>query len=463
MYEAGNAAMPSPHIVLAAVLAGLIALGAGALFVHQSLEGSLPREAGQATDVARQDTNEGAERQNPPGDKADKESAAALAGEEEATSPSAVSPLGLTGSLSGKASETENGIGFDVVRVEPTGEAVIAGRARPNARVEILSNGKVVASAKANATGSFVAIPEQPLAPGSHDLSLRVTQEGGASSEEADERVAIVVPETSDGDVLVVAEAPGRASEILVAPRAAGGEAPDGDRHIASGSSGGADNPAALRPSESGDAGAPKEHGRDGTDAPADAERTAQDAAGAVGTDAQELTVEAVETDSGTMYVAGAGEPGTTVRVYVDNAPLAETQVNEGGRWVVQSPKDLAEGEVAVRADQLAPSGSDVTARSEVAFTRTLEDGALVPAAGTASDGSVAVDGELAAPRSIIIRRGDNLWTLSRRNYGQGIRYTTIYAANQDQIRNPDLIYPGQVFTLPTRDKSWDKEADEAG
>ena len=48
-----------------------------------------------------------------------------------------------------------------------------------------------------------------------------------------------------------------------------------------------------------------------------------------------------------------------------------------------------------------------------------------------------------------IIRRGDNLWTIARRVYGEGIRYTTIYEANQSQIRNPNLIYPGQVFDLP--------------
>lgn len=49
-----------------------------------------------------------------------------------------------------------------------------------------------------------------------------------------------------------------------------------------------------------------------------------------------------------------------------------------------------------------------------------------------------------------IIRRGDNLWTIARRVYGQGIKYTAIYDANDDQIRDPDKIYPGQVFALPT-------------
>ena len=48
-----------------------------------------------------------------------------------------------------------------------------------------------------------------------------------------------------------------------------------------------------------------------------------------------------------------------------------------------------------------------------------------------------------------IVSRGDNLWRISRRVYGRGVRYTVIYSANQDQIRSPRLIYPGQVFVLP--------------
>jgi nucleoid-associated protein YgaU len=56
----------------------------------------------------------------------------------------------------------------------------------------------------------------------------------------------------------------------------------------------------------------------------------------------------------------------------------------------------------------------------------------------------------------VIIRRGDNLWRIARRNYGRGIKYHAIYTANQDQIRNPHRIYPGQVFVIPTRDRSWE-------
>lgn len=59
-------------------------------------------------------------------------------------------------------------------------------------------------------------------------------------------------------------------------------------------------------------------------------------------------------------------------------------------------------------------------------------------------------DAQRFAAGKAIIRRGDNLWTIARRVYGEGIKYTTIYEANTGQIRDPHRIYPGQVFDLPT-------------
>lgn len=53
-----------------------------------------------------------------------------------------------------------------------------------------------------------------------------------------------------------------------------------------------------------------------------------------------------------------------------------------------------------------------------------------------------------------IIRKGDNLWTIARRVYGSGIRYTTIYEANANDISNPNLIFPGQVFSLPAESQT---------
>ena len=54
-----------------------------------------------------------------------------------------------------------------------------------------------------------------------------------------------------------------------------------------------------------------------------------------------------------------------------------------------------------------------------------------------------------AEPGSIVVQPGNSLWRIARRTYGEGIRYSLIFEANKDQIRDPDLIYPGQVFSLP--------------
>jgi nucleoid-associated protein YgaU len=69
-------------------------------------------------------------------------------------------------------------------------------------------------------------------------------------------------------------------------------------------------------------------------------------------------------------------------------------------------------------------------------------------ATGAASSSSNAVIPEI---RTTTIVQGDNLWRISRKIYGQGTRYTWIYEANTKQIRNPNLIYPGQIFVMPEK------------
>ena len=48
------------------------------------------------------------------------------------------------------------------------------------------------------------------------------------------------------------------------------------------------------------------------------------------------------------------------------------------------------------------------------------------------------------------VKRGDCLWNIAKRFYGNGAKYTTIYIANRSKIRNPNLIYPGQVLWIPS-------------
>lgn len=176
------------------------------------------------------------------------------------------------------------------------------------------------------------------------------------------------------------------------------------------------------------------------------------------------VTVEAVESEKDKVYVAGTGEPGSSVRVYVGDDFQGEAQVNSSGKWLVQGSKNISEGNVEVRADLIAEDGNTVDARAAVTFEKE-QDKQIVLTKVVASGASGETDGQGAEVKKalpvVIIRKGDNLWRISRRLYGHGVRYTTIYQANQEQIRNPDLIYPGQVFLTPEGDLNW-KPADES-
>lgn len=134
--------------------------------------------------------------------------------------------------------------------------------------------------------------------------------------------------------------------------------------------------------------------------------------------------------DRGKVTISGEAAPGAAVRAYVDDKLMAEGTAGPDGRWRL-TPSDLVDaGKHQLRVDRLAGDGKPV-ARLELAFNRA-------PATATSSD-----------TRRLIVVRGDNLWNIAHRHYGAGYHHTIIFGANQDQIRNPHLIYPGQVFTLP--------------
>ncbi|GAA0782796.1 LysM peptidoglycan-binding domain-containing protein [Roseibium denhamense] len=199
----------------------------------------------------------------------------------------------------------------------------------------------------------------------------------------------------------------------------------------------------------------------------ATSQETADAQAPAPATDAAPtVTVEAVESEQDKVFVAGTGEPGSSVRVYVGDDFQGEAQVGSTGKWLVEGDKNVAEGDVEVRADLIAEDGSSVDARAAVTFEKEQDEQIVltkVVASGEASGSDAqAADVKKALP-VVIIRKGDNLWRISRRLYGDGIRYTTIYQANQDQIRNPDLIYPGQVFLTPEGDLNWPQETGQDG
>jgi nucleoid-associated protein YgaU len=199
------------------------------------------------------------------------------------------------------------------------------------------------------------------------------------------------------------------------------------------------------------------------------------------------IAVEAVEIDGSKIFVAGTADPGRKVRAYADDILLGDAKTSPDGHFLIEAARDIPVGNHTIHVDGLADDGVKVVARAAVPFER--EPGASVaavapseakpaevkpaeaakPAATPApaaeapakvAEATPSTDvPETVAPKlehadgAVIIRRNDTLWRISRRVYGHGVRYSTIYLANQDQIRDPDRIWPGQVFKVPGKSK----------
>lgn len=139
--------------------------------------------------------------------------------------------------------------------------------------------------------------------------------------------------------------------------------------------------------------------------------------------------------DTGAVELSGRGASDGFVRVYLDNTPVTTSRIATDGSWQSDLP-EVDTGVYTLRIDEVDADGN-VTSRVETPFKR--EDEALLADATQA--------GKLV--QAVTVQPGYTLWGISRRNYGEGIEYVRIFEANRDRIRDPDLIYPGQVFTIP--------------
>jgi hypothetical protein len=139
--------------------------------------------------------------------------------------------------------------------------------------------------------------------------------------------------------------------------------------------------------------------------------------------------------DKGNVSVTGSSDPEREVRAYVDGKLVGRAQVDENGQWTVTPETDISPGIHVLRVDQVDEKGV-VLARVELPFARERP-------------GALALEAD-----QVIVQPGNSLWRIARRTYGAGVNYSVIYRANRDRIRDPDLIYPGQVFRLPPPDKT---------
>ena len=319
---------------------------------------------------------------------------------------------------------------FDVVRVEPDGESVVAGRAAPGASVELLRNGVVHDRTVADAAGLFAMTPKK-LPEGDHQLTLRFIGPDG-QHKVSKESVAVSLTQKRKDPVIVALSAPDRPTVVLSSPDKS--ESPGGRVSEKAG-----DNTRSLSSS---------------------------------------VAIETAEgSEGGKLFVSGRAAPGATVRLYLNDSYLASGSAGKDGKLSFSVAGGVVPGDYRVRLDHVDPVSGAVKSRAEVPFNLPARQVAAAPGGtGASIDRVRASEGEptrglkqaaaqssdekpvslVVVPevRTAIVSRGESLWRISQRIYGEGMRYTVIYSANHDQIRNPHLIYPGQNFVLPNQPKN---------
>jgi len=375
---------------------------------------------------------------------------------------------------------------FDVVRVERDGSTVIAGTAEAGAQVSILLDGAEVANAVADGQGKFVALLNVPASRAAQILSLSV-QGAGKTAVTSVESVILTPAVTPDPAGRQMASTTGTETDEMPAmatadPQAGGGtpETPttDAPREPRETGAGTPAEPRQVAEADESDHTIVEDEAQTTAEAPVIAETGP--APNDVETPAEPQNVAAVARpkepepakaptvllatndgvrvlqpadstpkmitnvvidaisydDGGEVQLSGRGTDQGYVRVYLDNKPVLTAPIAADGGWHTALP-DVVSGVYTLRVDQVDTTGV-VISRTETPFKRETAQ-ALENAQSTAQ----------ARVSAVTVQPGSTLWAIARDNYGDGLMYVRVFEANRDSIRDPDLIYPGQVFTVP--------------
>lgn len=377
---------------------------------------------------------------------------------------------------------------FDTVRVEADGTAVIAGQFDGGGAVELRLDGEVIERIEAGADGAFAAF--LTIAPSDQPRVLSLVGDPDGEAIEAAETVIIAPfgmaePEMAEGvaeevaaeDVVTeetaevavaeanteVAEAPDTtepaqvAEPVVAAVEAATEETaaepaaqeevqvataaePTTAEEPASEPAAEAEPVEAAPAAESAPAAAPVAE-----PAPAAAPQLlVADAEGvrvlADGAALEALTLDTITyDDNGEVRLAGRATGEGFVQAYLDGASVGTATIQADRSWQIDL-LDVEPGVYTLRLDEVSPQG-EVVSRMETPFKREV----ATEVAATMAD--QMTEETRAAVRTV--QPGNTLWAIASDTYGDGIKYVYVYEANRDLIRDPDLIYPGQVFVLP--------------
>ena len=286
---------------------------------------------------------------------------------------------------------------IDVVRIGPDGTAVFAGQGSANADVVIFEKNKILAQASVSVDGEWVAVAEQPLTAGEHLIIAEMITSDGKIYR-ADQAV-IVELGTSGQDMPLIALVPmteQSEAELIQTPNAL-----TGTPEIQIG-----------------------RQTADTTDLNADLK--------AVLIEPVRLSVITLSwADQDSLFIKGTSNGGEAVRGMLNDRVFIANHDKDSGDWTARISLRGLKGESGLLVSHLLNATNKVIVSHQLDFSLSQLD--------VGRDGS----------EMIIIEKGDMLWRIAYRTYGDGIRYLDIVKRNQDRIADPDLIYPAQIFALP--------------
>ena len=283
--------------------------------------------------------------------------------------------------------ETAATIKLEVVRVRPDGSLVIAGKGLPYSKIEVISNSEVIAVVTSDKVGDFVAVPQKQLQSGKYFLSFRQTTEDNKVVI-ANKSVAInVTGKKDDVPIVAIVDSQGKLGAKVI--QAPGLEKKEQDIKI-----------------------------KKQTNA-----KTIQE---------PEIKILAITHDSkvGQLVLSGIAYNGVQVNAGFTGKETSSTKIIND-EWTLSIPGKLIVGKQKVFAVLLGKHGKVLSENSIIISGKSIQN----------AKGKTL----------IIVQKGDALWNIAYQRLGLGNRYIDIVELNKDKIKNPDLIYPKQLFIIPNR------------
>jgi len=297
---------------------------------------------------------------------------------------------------------------IDLARVKPDGAAVFAGTAAPNAKIRIFEGDILLGETIANANGEWVIVLEKSLAAGQHLISVAMERSDG-TTEMADRSLAVEIYQDTETKPLV-ALLPETATEVPVLIQLP--DDVDKTKSAATASEATASGTIVADAAEA---------------APAKPQAKSQIAASQIAALAPSAIV---WRDASRILISGTSRGGVRVTVNDAKGQFGEALVLADGAWQVAGSLDM---DIAVNQLRFAlfDDANQIIARYDLPVkARDLAKG---------QDGSPLV----------VVNKGDMLWRIAYHQLGEGVKYVDIVRRNQQDIADPDLIYPKQIFAVP--------------